>query len=183
MKKRELLFVVIFIISFMFTITWVYTYKRSKDEYFKGKAEQDKILKAQKVYNDALSAFKNREPNREERKELLNKQKNYYQTITRAVTAYDTSIHSYTPFNIYVGLSIEMLDEIGEFCAKEGEYQLAFNIFETIKISPLPQWVEKANKKSDEVYEQLNKQKKSFIEEQKEKDKEKEEEASSTQNS
>ena len=160
MKKRELVFVVIFIISFMFTITWVYTYQRSKEEYLKGKNEQGRIDEKYRIYKSALDGFEGREPNREERWLLLDKQKDYYQTITRAVTAYDTSIHSYTPFNKYVELSIEGLNQIGEFCTEHGEYQLSYNVYETIKICPVPRWVEIANKRSDEVYDLLLKQKK-----------------------
>ena len=169
-KKRELIFVIIFVISFMFTITWVYTFLRSKEEYLKGKEEQGKIEEMQKVYQDMVKSFDDREPNREERWILLEKQKDYYQTITRAVTAYDTSIHSYTPFNKYITLSMEALDLIGEFCTKNEEYQLAFNVYETIKIGPFPELVEKASKKSDEVYELLLKQKKEKIIKQKEKE-------------
>jgi len=167
----------------MFTITWVYTYQRSREEFLKGEMEKEGIAKVQKIFKDAQAAFTDREPNREERKDLLDKQKDYYQTITRAVTAFDTSIHSYTPFNKYVKLSLEKLDELGEFCAKEGEYQLAFNIYETIKIGPMPELVEKANGKSDEVYELLMKQKKEFIEKEKEKDKEKDSPVTSSKDS
>jgi len=170
MKKRELTFVVIFVITFMFMITWVYTYQRSKEEYLKGKGEQGKISSVQKIYQDTVDGFNGREPNREERWQILEKQKDYYQTISRAVTAYDTSIHSYTPFNKYINLSLEGLDELGAFCTKSEEYQLAYNIYETMKIGPIPSFVEKASKLSDEVYELLIKQKKDRIEKHKEKD-------------
>ena len=167
MKKRELVYVIIFVIAFMFTITWAYTYIRSKNEYINGKSEQDKIAEMQHIYRTSLDKFQGREPNREERAILLEKQKNYFQTITRAITAYDTSIHSYTPFNKYVELSLIGLGEIGDFCTRHGEYQLAYNVYETIKIGPMPEWVEEANLKSDEVYGFLMKQKKEEFEKEK----------------
>ena len=164
MKKSELVFVIIFILAFMFTITWVYTYLRSREEFLKGKNEQTRISEMYRIYKDTLDGFEGREPNREERMVLLEKQKEYYQTITRAVTAYDTSIHSYTPFNKYMELSLDGLNQVGVFCTSHGEYQLAYNVYETIKIGPVPRCVELANKKSDEVYNLLIEQKREHIE-------------------
>jgi hypothetical protein len=148
----------------MFTITWVYTYQRSKEEYFKGKNEQSNIDKMYKTFKDAKDAYGNRELNREETKILMDREKDYYQTVTRATTAYDTSIHSYTPFNEYVMLSLSSLDEIGEFCIQKNDYQLAYNIFETMKIGPSPKWHDIAKEKGDKAYQLLVEEKKEKIE-------------------
>jgi len=170
MKKREFVFVILFILSFMFTITWVYTFQRSRAEYRKGEMERKSIPNYEKAYLDFKAQFDERELNREENWDLLEKQREYFQTVTRALTAYDTSIHSYTPFNKYVKLSQIGLKELGAYCAERGEYQLAFNIYEIMKIGPTPEFVEHGRVKSNEVYELLMEQRHQFVESEKAKE-------------
>lgn len=86
----------------------------------------------------------------------------YYEegNYIRAITYFDRSLHSYTPFNPFIGKSAEKLWSIGEDALKEEDQKLALEAFRTIRrgfysannfYQPGRDWIERCDEKINSI--------------------------------
>ncbi len=80
----------------------------------------------------------------------------------KAITAYETAIHAYTPFNSMIPKAAERLWDIGMMYEQKGEFDAALIALRSLRSSfyavrslytPYPEWIEKTEKRIPEIIE------------------------------
>jgi len=155
MKKRDIVLTIICLFMFIYTSVWVHVYLRSRAECLRGVELEAKIAESYLPYAKIIPRKQGGLLAEGEAEQFDKAQYDYYQSVTKVITALDNCLHAYTPFNKYLPRAAEALYGLGYDCFNKNEFHLALSAYRTIRISPDPEWVAKADEMIKQTYTKM----------------------------
>ncbi|RLC46130.1 MAG: hypothetical protein DRH70_06115 [Candidatus Coatesbacteria bacterium] len=155
MKKLDIALSIVCLFAFVYTSVWVHVFLRSRAEATRGEQLVASIPTHYRSYAKLLPRQKAGVLSEAEKKAFEQVRYDYYQSVVKAITAFDNCLHSYTPFNKYLPVAADALMRIGDDCLNKNEFSLALSAYRTIRISPDPSWVSSAEKKIKDTYAKM----------------------------
>lgn len=152
MKKLEIALSIVCLFAFVYTSVWVHVFLRSRAEIGRGEQLVSSIAGHYRSYAKLLPRQKAAALSEEEKKRFEQVRCDYYQSVVKAITAFDNCLHSYTPFNEYLPIAAEALMRLGDDCLNKNEFSLALSAYRTVRISPDPNWVSSADERIKDTY-------------------------------
>jgi len=155
MKKSDIGLTVVCLFVFIYTSVWVHTYLISREQLRRG---QELVAKIPACYDPYAKLIPRKEKDlltEEERRRFEEAQYTYYQCVVKAISAFDNCLHSYTPFNPYLPEAAKALFSLAGDCLNKNEFHLALSAYRTIRISPDPSWVAKAEQMIQQTYAKM----------------------------
>ena len=155
MKKRDIALTIVCLFVFIYTSVWVHVFIKSRAEMARGEELLASIPDYYRAYAK-LIPLKERDLLSDSEKEQFEQvQYDYFQSVVKAVTAFDNCLHFYTPFNEYLPRAAKALMDIGDDCLNKNEYHLALTAYRTVRISPDHEWVRSADEKIKDTYAKM----------------------------
>ena len=155
MKKSDIALTIVCLFAFIYTSVWVHVFLRSRAELRRGDALIASISEYYRAYAKLLPRKEKDLLSDDEKEQFEQVQYDYFQSVVKAVTAFDNCLHSYTPFNQYLPRAAKALMEIGDDCLNKNEFHLALSAYRTIRISPDHEWVKSAEKGIKDTYAKM----------------------------
>ncbi len=155
MKKLDIALSIVCLFAFVYASVWVHVFLRSRAEVSRGGQLVASIPVHYRSYAKLLPRQRKDLLSEAEKKQFEQVQYDYYQSVVKAITAFDNCLHSYTPFNKYLPIAAEALMWLGDDCLNKNEFPLALSAYRTIGISPDPNWVSSADKKIKDTYAKM----------------------------
>jgi len=155
MKKLEIALSIVCLFAFVYVSVWVHVFLRSRAEISRGEQLVTSIAGHYRSYAKLLPRNEKNLLSEEEKKQFEQVRYDYYQSVVKAITAFDNCLHSYTPFNEYLPIAAEALIWLGDDCLNKNEFSLALSAYRTVRISPDPSWVSSADEKIKDAYAKM----------------------------
>jgi len=155
MKKSDIALTIVCLFAFIYTSVWVHVFLRSRAEVRRGDELVASISEHYRAYAMLLPRKERDLLSDAEEEQFEQAQYDYFQSVIKAVTAYDNCLHSYTPFNQYLPRAAKELMDVGEDCLNKNEFHLALSAYRTVRISPDHEWVKLAEKRIKDTYAKM----------------------------
>lgn len=155
MKKSEIALTIVCLFAFIYTSVWVHVFLRSRAQVRRGDALVASIPSSFRAYAKLLPRKERDLLSDAEKEQFEQVQYDYFQGVVKAVTAFDNSLHSYTPFNQYLPRAAKALMQIGDDCLNKNEFHLALSAYRTVRVSPDTEWVKAADQKIKDTYAKM----------------------------
>ena len=155
MKKLEIALSVVCLFAFVYVSVWVHVFLRSRAEVGRGEQLAANISVHYRSYAKMLPRDEQGLLSEEEKRQFEQVRYDYYQSVVKAITAFDNCLHSYTPFNEYLPIAAEALMRLGDDCLNKNEFSLALSAYRTVRISPDPSWASSADGRIKDAYAKM----------------------------
>jgi len=155
MKKSDIALTIVCLFAFIYTSVWVHVFLRSRAEERRGDELVANIPNCFRAYARLLPRKERDLLSDDEEEQFEQVKYDYFQSVVKAVTAFDNCLHSYTPFNQYLPRAAKALMDIGDDCLNKNEFHLALSAYRTVRLSPDHEWVKSADHKIKDTYTKM----------------------------